>query len=305
MTVLISGVACRNQKILDFLTAQGCKVVQHIDERISLEKVGISSADFDGVICNGLFLYNDISKFINLRWIQLSSAGYDRVPMQYINEHHITVFNARGVYSTPMAEFVLGGVLQLYKRFSVLKDNQIRHIWQKQRDVQELSGKTVCIIGCGSVGQACAKLFSAFGCCVWGVDVTAVGNEFFDKMYSIDDLNLALNSSDITVLTLPLMTSTKHFFDLERLLQCKKGSILVNVSRGAVLVEQNLIDLLRDGHFGGAVLDVFDQEPLTSDSPFWDMQNVVLTPHNSFVGEGNEDRLADLVIKNLQSRSYV
>ena len=111
----------------------------------------------EGVICNGLFLTHDIRKFINLRYIQLTSAGFDRVPMDYVKGDNIVINNARGVYSIPMAEFALFGVLELYKKGRKFFENQKQHIWEKQRNLYELFGKKVCIVGCGSVGTVMCK----------------------------------------------------------------------------------------------------------------------------------------------------
>ena len=104
------------------------------------------------VICNGLFLHHPIDKFKNLKYIQLTSAGYDRINMNYVKEHNIEIHNARGVYSIPMAEFAISGVLQLYKQSRFFYENQLEKKWEKNRQLIELFGRTVCIVGCGSVG---------------------------------------------------------------------------------------------------------------------------------------------------------
>lgn len=113
----------------------------------------------EGIVGNGIFLSHSIEKFEKLSYIQLTSAGYDRVPMDYVKEHHIEIYNARGVYSIPMAEFAIGGVLQLYKQARIFSNNQKNHQWIKRRGLLELNEKSVCIIGCGSVGTECAKRF--------------------------------------------------------------------------------------------------------------------------------------------------
>ena len=154
------------------------------DEKIMPELVGIDSSIIDGVICNALFLYNDIKNFTSLKFIQLTSAGLDRIPIDYISSHKIKLYNARGVYSIPLAEYAISGVLQLYKKninnFRIL---QAKHNWMKQRDIVELYGKTVCIVGCGSVGTECAKRFKAFGCKVLGLDIITFDNNEFDKIF--------------------------------------------------------------------------------------------------------------------------
>ena len=102
----------------------------------------------DAVICNSLFLFHPIEKFVNLKYIQLTSAGYDRVPLDYIKEHNIDIYNARGVYSIPMAEYAVASVLQLYKNFTFFHDNQKNKLWEKDRSLQELYGKTVWMWKC-------------------------------------------------------------------------------------------------------------------------------------------------------------
>lgn len=250
----------------------------------------------EGVICNGLFLSHPIERFINLRYIQLTSAGFDRVPMDYVQEHGIEIRNARGVYSIPMAEFALCGVLQLYKRSRFFAANQSRHLWEKHRGLTELNGKTVCIVGCGSVGTECAKRFKAFGCDVIGVDLFVREDENYRTMLPLELLDFVLEKSDIVVLTLPLTDETKHLMNADRFAKLKQGSVLVNIARGAVVDTDALLAAL-NGKLSGAVLDVFEEEPLAESSPLWDMENVILTPHNSFVGDGNAARL-DRVILN-------
>lgn len=255
----------------------------------------------EGVICNGLFLSHDIKKFVNLKYIQLTSAGFDRVPMDYVKEHKIEIHNARGVYSIPMAEFALFGVLELYKRGRVFFENQTRHIWEKQRNLLELFGKRVCIVGCGSVGTECAKRFRAFGCEVFGIDLFPREDEHYEEMLGLDKLVDALTESDIVVLALPLTEETRHLIGEEKLKQMKSGAVLVNIARGAVVDTDALINALPN--LGGAVLDVFEEEPLSKESMLWDMENVIVTPHNSFVGDGNRQRLQRIIIENLQYKN--
>ena len=257
--------------------------------------------EVEAVICNGLFLHHKIENFTNLKYIQLTSAGYDRVPMDYIREHEIKIFNAGGVYSIPMAEFALAGVLQIYKKLSFFHDNQKNHKWEKNREILELNGKTVCIIGCGSVGTECAKRFSAFGCKVLGLDIFPSDKEFFDEIKTMEKLAAFVGQSDVIVLTLPLTEETKYLIN-ENTLRCfKKNSIIVNIARGKIIDTQALIEALK-GDLGGAVLDVFEEEPLEEKNPLWDFENAIITPHNSFVGDGNSKRLRNLIFKNLADK---
>lgn len=254
----------------------------------------------EAVICNGLFLHNDIENFPNLKFVQLTSAGLDRVPAVKMQEKGIILKNARGVYSVPMAEFAVSGVLTLYKNLGNFFENQKNHSWTKDRNVRELSGDTVLIIGCGSVGTECAVRFTAFGMTVLGADIVKPQNESYDEFYFMEDVNSALNKADVVVLTLPLTDKTKDFFNTERFSCLKDSAILVNIARGAVVNEKSLIENIKKGKLGGAVLDVFCTEPLNEKSELWDMKNVIITPHNSFVSQKNQERLYSVVYDNVK-----
>ena len=296
MNLLVTGAWNCSQQDISAVEACGHKVffLQYEKDPLPCPYEAI-----EGVICNGLFLHHPIERFTNLTYIQLTSAGFDRVPMEYMEQHNIEIHNARGVYSIPMAEFALSGVLQLYKQAKFFCDRQKEHVWEKHRDLWELAGKTVCIVGCGSVGSECAKRFAAFGCTVVGVDVHPYENAWYAEMVSLDCLDRKLRDSDVVVLTLPLTEQTTHLFGVERFSNMKKGSILVNIARGAVVETDALVSSLKDRLFG-AVLDVFEEEPLSEHSPLWDMEHVILTPHNSFVGDGNGRRLTEVILRNLE-----
>ena len=251
----------------------------------------------EGVICNGFFLYHPIEMFVNLKYIQVISAGLDRIPIDYVYEHSIVLHNAKDVYSIPMAEFAIAGVLQLYKQIDFFRENQQKHCWEKHRGLLELYNKTVCIVGCGSVGTECAKRFKAFGCNVIGVNRTVRKDDNYKKMVSIEKLDNVLLKADILVLSVPLTDQTRYLMNSERFGRLKNGAVLVNISRGAVVDTGALIKALP--LMKGAVLDVFEEEPLDSYSDLWDMKNVIITPHNSFVGEGNGNRLSNIIIENI------
>ena len=252
----------------------------------------------EGIVGNGIFLSHPIEKFTNLKYIQLTSAGYDRVPMDYVREHHIEIYNARGVYSIPMAEFAISGVLQLYKQARSFNNNQKNHQWVKHRKLLELNDKTVCIVGCGSVGTECAKRFQAFGCHVIGIDLYPREDAYYEKMMELNVLDDVLPITDILVLTLPLTEETHYLMNDSRFEQLKEGAVLVNIARGAVVETEALIQHL--DKLGGAVLDVFEEEPIPEASELWDREGVILTPHNSFVGDGNQERLKKIILKNLE-----
>ncbi len=294
MKLLLTGAYSYTQEQMQTLEKMG-----HTIEFIQQESDLIANPEtFDGVIGNGLFLHHPIEKFSSLKYIQLTSAGFDRAPMDYIKKHGIEIHNAGGVYSIPMAEFALSGVLSLYKQSRFFLQNQKEHRWEKHRGLMELSGKTVLIVGCGSVGTECAKRFSAFGCNVIGADLFPTQKKNYQTIYPIEDLDELLLQSDVVVLTLPLTDETTRLFDQERIARMKDDSVLVNIARGKIVDTEALVEALNTKLFG-AVLDVFEEEPLKEDSPLWAMEHVILTPHNSFVGEGNHQRMFDLICRNL------
>lgn len=298
MKILVTGALPKADDTIPKLEQLGHTVLFMQNEK---EPLPCEYEWVEGTICNGLFLSHPIERFVNLRYIQLTSAGYDRVPMDYVKAHKIEIHNARGVYSIPMAEFAICGVLQLYKQAAFFRENQKEHQWNKHRGLLELNGKTVCIVGCGSVGTECAKRFVAFGCDVLGVDLFPYQSELYTEMRTLDKLSETLGRSDIVVLTLPLTEETKYLFNSERFAMMKHGSVLVNIARGAVVDTNALVNALREGLYG-AVLDVFEKEPI-GESELWDMDNVLISPHNSFVSECNNSRLIKIILDYLNQSS--
>lgn len=297
MELLFAGNYHLDNKKLQELNRIGIHVHIMKEENSSLF---VESERIDAVVCNWLFVNHDIRQFTNLKYVQLLSAGLERMPMEYAREHNIQVHNARGVYSIPMAEFAVCGVLQLIKKSRKFAMNQSQHIWEKQRDLCELSDKTVCVLGMGSVGSEVAKKFSVFCRQIIGVDIKNPKNPYFHKFYHMDMLDTALSNADIVVVTLPLTEDTMYLFDEEMFRRMKESSILVNIARGKIIKEQALIQALDNGVIRGAVLDVFEEEPLKTDSPIWDNSKIIATPHNSFVSEQNDKRMWEIIISNLQ-----
>jgi len=295
MKLLITGAWQCTSEQLNQIESMGHSVVFMQNEK---DELPCSYEEVERAICNGLFLYHPIERFTALRYIQLTSAGFDRVPMDYVQAHGIEIHNARGVYSIPMAEFAISGVLQLYKRSRFFYENKKKSVWEKHRGILELFGKTVCIVGCGNVGTECAKRFQAFGCRVLGVDLYPREDTAYEKMYPLSNLNNCLPQADVVILTLPLTTETRHMLNETRFCLMKDRSVLVNIARGAVVDEQALLNALNKKLLG-AVLDVFEDEPLSTDNVLWKKDNVIITPHNSFVGDGNLERLSQVILSNL------
>lgn len=296
MKLLITGVFDWKDEYLETLRSENWDIVFSEREDAPLS---VDAYEVDAVVCNWLFMWHSIQNFRNLKAIQLLSAGMDRVPLDYIKEKKISLFNAGGVYSIPMAEFALCGVLQLYKQSNLFFENKKLHRWDKQRNLLELNGKRILVIGTGSVGTEVGKRFAAFSDEIYGVDINIGAKPYFKDIFPITELDAQLKLSDVVILTLPLTDKTKGMFDEDRFSIMKTNSVFVNIARGGLVKETALIKFL-DSKLYGAVLDVFENEPLQYDSALWDKKNLILTPHNSFVSDQNNQRMWELIHNNLR-----
>lgn len=264
------------------------------------QELPLPASDIDAIVCNGLFLYHDIDLFKRLKLIQLTSAGYDRVPIEKIKAQNIEIYNAKGVYSIPMAEWTLFKVLEYYKQGRFFNNEQSKKKWTKNRDLREVNGKKVAIIGAGNVGQEIAKRFQAFGAETTGFDIHTNSISGFNHMLLTKTLKEHVNEFDIIVVTAPLLPSTKGLISKDIVLAMKLNAILINVARGGLIDEQGLCEVLEKRKDLFAALDVFQTEPLNEESPLWKLNNVAISPHNSFVSERNNNRMFDVIRNNLK-----
>lgn len=296
MKLLLTGAIKYTEEQMNILRAKGFEITYVQNE---LEELDEDCSQFDAVVCNNLFLHNPPEKFTSLKAVQLTSVGFDRVPVGYFASKGIALFNARGVYSVPMAEWIVLTLLEIYKKSAEFFAQQKKKVWQKHRNLLELAEKRVLIVGTGSVGTECAKRLSAFNTKVLGADIFDSGCEYIDEFYPMEELTEVLPTADAVVLTLPLTEKTKGLFNEELLSLMKDDSVIINVSRGAVIDEQALLKCLSDGKFLGVALDVFEEEPLPQSNPLWSNPRVIVTPHNSFVSDGNTSRMFRLICQNL------
>lgn len=309
MNLLIAGAFKYTDFQINKLKSLGYKIFYIQDERIPLreQSVDFNIAEIEAVVCNSLFLYNDIKEFVNLKFIQLTSSGLDRVPIVYVKENGIKIFNAKGVYSIPMAEWAVLKILEIYKQSRYFYKNQLEKVWIKHRNLFELNNKTASIIGFGSVGMEVAKRLKAFGVNVIVVDGRSIEDneiEYVDRLYKPYDIKTAIQESDIVILTLPLTEKTKHIIGKHIFNVMNEKTVLINISRGGVIDEEKLIESLEQGRLLGVALDVFEEEPLSISSKLWDFENVIITPHNSFVSDGVKERLFKLIYKNMSKLMF-
>lgn len=298
MNLLVTGSAPYTPQQLQAFEALGFRVwfLQREEQPLPLPV-----AEVDAVVGNGLFLHHPIEDFHRLRFIQLTSVGFDRVDMDYVEARGIEIHNARGVYSIPMAEWVLMRVLEHLKHARHFAQAQSRSKWEKDRGIMECVAKRVAILGAGNIGQTVARYLHFMGMEITGYDIRPFEHPDFKAIKPIGEFAAEVGGFDAVVITLPLLQSTFHLFDRELLQRLKDGSLLVNIARGAIIDTEALVEVLTKRRELYAALDVVEQEPLAADSPLWQMPNVTLSPHNSFISDGNQQRLFAVVYDNLKS----
>lgn len=297
MRILLTGAFNYSQEQLQNISDLGVEVSFLQQEKESLP---IPATSIDAVVCNGLFLHHNLEEFTSLKYIQLTSAGFDRVPLTVIKEKGIIINNARGVYSIPMAEWALGRILEHYKHFKSFNLSQQNKEWNKDRGVKEINGTKAAIIGAGNIGQEVAKRLSVFGSTVIGYDIFLGDRPFFEEVHHVDALVSEIQEFDIVVLTAPLTEETTHMISRPILESMKQDAILVNIARGGLVDTEALIDFLKKKPALFAALDVFEEEPLPHDSMLWPLSNVAVSPHNSFVSNGNNERMFSVIYNNLK-----
>jgi len=226
-----------------------------------------------------------------LRWVQgtfagagqqLAAAGLPREDVE-----RIIWTSSVGIHITPLGEWAMFGILALTKGLPRLEADKRAHRWGHY-PVDEVRGTTVLVVGLGEIGSEVARLAEAFG-----MDVLSTRR-------NVGNLDELLPQADSVVITLPLTDETRRMFDRRRIGLMKPGAILVNIGRGPVVEEEALIDALRSGRLRGAALDVFETEPLPEDSPLWDLDNVILSPHTAAQSIHENERIVELFAENLR-----
>ena len=297
MNLLLTGAYKYTLAQIDEIKKIGYNVFFVQDERKKLE---CDFSEIEVIVCNSFFMNNDIKLFKNLKYIQLTSAGYDRVPLDYIREKHIEIANAKGVYNIPMAEWAILKILEIAKKNKKFHLNQQNHIWEKHRDILEINGMKALILGAGYFGLEIAKRLKVFNVETIAVDIQKVVSNYIDYYYHIKEIDEILGNVDIVIVTLPLTDKTNKMINEEFFNKLKKNVILINLSRGKIIDEKALILNIEKNKFLGVALDVFEEEPLSKGSPLWEFDNVYITPHNSFYSNKIDERLYSLIIENLK-----
>ncbi len=237
-----------------------------------------------------------------LRWVHSISAGVDNVVTPLSRQRGLQVTNARGVFSRPIAEYVVMMCLAIARRLPQLIDLQRERTWQPLRG-QELGGLTVGIVGYGSIGAEMARLLEPFGTRVVATrrhPERGAGGQANVEVWGIDRLHELLSTADVIVIAAPLTDETAGLIGADELQAMPGHAWLINIARGRLVDELALRRGLAAGWIGGAVLDVFDEEPLPPDSPLYDTPNLVITPHTSWSSDRVVERSIDLFVANLE-----
>jgi phosphoglycerate dehydrogenase-like enzyme len=222
-----------------------------------------------------------------LRWVQGSMAGAGEVAAGAgLREADVVVTTASGVYSGSLAEFVLMGMLSHAKELERLRRDKAERAWH-EGPTGTLEGKVLCIVGMGSIGRAIAQRARPFEMRVLGVKRTVREDDpawsHADELYETGRLHDALGEADYVAVTLPGTPETERLLDGEAMGMIKEGAYFANVGRGKVVDEEALVEALRSGRLSGAALDVFEVEPLPEESPLWELENVIISPHSTDV----------------------
>ncbi len=238
----------------------------------------------------------------SLEWIHSFSAGVERVATPTVRARDLIVTNARGVFSRPIAEYVVMMSLAITRRLPQLLELQHERTWQPLRG-RELGGLTVGIVGYGSIGSDIARLLAPFGSTVIATrrrpDRGTAGVDGVELM-GLDRLDELLRRSDIVVVAAPLTDDTAGLIGAPQLQEMREHAWLINIARGRLLDELALRRALTSGWIGGAVLDVFNEEPLPADSPLYDTPNLIITPHTSWSSDRVVERSLALFVENLE-----
>lgn len=242
----------------------------------------------------------DLSNYPNLKWIQYLMAGYDGVDLELLKSKGIVFCNAQNIFSKSIAEDVFTKIFYFNRNIPHYIESKKSKTWEPIKEELELTNSTVLILGVGSIGKELARRFKAFETYVIGYRQSEKPEESFDEIITTEEeLNLSIQRADYVILALPLTENTMHLFDKEKFSMMKQTALFINVARGPVVKQTDMIKVLEEKLIRGAALDVFDKEPLPKNNTLWNLDNVYITPHNASSSQFMKDRLYDLIIMNL------
>ena len=237
----------------------------------------------------------------NVKLVLSITAGTEDVPIDKLHEMGIRISNSRGAQGASIAEYVLACMLIMSHNYHLYIRNQLSRQWGPLAAGEDLAGKTLCIIGTGTIGTAVAERAAANGMKITGIDKYPRQLPAFDAVFGTDKLHDVLAQSDFAVLSAPLTEETYHMMSQKEFCAMKETAVFINISRGDTADEAALINALQEKQIAGAVLDVFHEEPLPKDSPLWDTENVIITPHASGPSKNTTERVSRILCDNIVS----
>lgn len=229
-----------------------------------------------------------------LRWAHSAAAGVGNALYAEMMQSEVVLTNSAGVHAIPIAEYVVAGILHFFRGLDIVVAQQRERRWDKSfftaegSPVREVGGSRMLVVGAGGIGGQVAMRLHALGAHCIGIRrrLERGAPPGFDRVVGLDELDAELPDADVVVLATPLTNASRGLLNANRLRAMKRGAVVVNVARGALVDEQALVEALRSGHLRGAVLDVFQEEPLASDHPLWQLPSALLSPHISPVSPG-------------------
>ena len=220
--------------------------------------------------------------------------------MEYLKEKDIILTNAKGVYSIPIAEDVFCKILTLSRNYISYIENKKASLWKNVKGTVELCNKTIGILGTGSIGVEIAKRAKSFSMRTMGFNTSGRTVEYFDEIVTEESFDKIIAESDYIVLAIPATSKTHKLIDKRCFQIMKNTAFVINIARGDVIDEEELIKALKDNRIAGAALDVFTKEPLPEESEIWKLDNVIITPHQAGEGDYSIERMKQLFLDNLE-----
>ncbi|GGD71736.1 D-2-hydroxyacid dehydrogenase [Paenibacillus nasutitermitis] len=235
-----------------------------------------------------------------LKWVQNWGAGVERLPLDKFREFGIMLTNASGVHPYPISETIFAMLLAFTRHLHTAIRNQARSSWEHSGDMGEIHGRTMGILGAGAIGLETARLAQAFNMKVLGVRRSGLEEKNVDEMHGIEGLQEVLQQSDFVINCMPHTPETELMLGKDQFAAMKKTAYYINIGRGKTTDTAALLEALQNGTIAGAGLDVFEQEPLPEDHPFWKMDNVIITPHHAGSTIYYTERVIAIFVDNLK-----
>ncbi|MCE7793186.1 D-2-hydroxyacid dehydrogenase [Salipaludibacillus sp. CUR1] len=243
----------------------------------------------------------NITRYPKLKWVQMLSAGLEDLPFTALREKGILVTSAKGIHAIPMSEYVIGGMLHFEKHFDRYLRLQAKQEWERETLVGELYRQSVLVYGTGAIGVRIAEKAEFFGMKVHGVNTSGRPVEPFDDVLTLKEAEERVHEYAYVVIVLPSTKETKGLFSRGYLNRLNEEAVLINVGRGDLIDEEALIDLLSEKRIKGAILDVFQTEPLPKGHPLWTLENVIITPHMSAKSHRYLERCMEIFLANYKA----